>query len=41
MPGQAFVRYSDQASNSQDTSFGIVTRGGHRAWNAGLSLSLF
>jgi hypothetical protein len=41
MPGQAFVRYSDQASSSQDTSFGIVTRGGHRAWNAGLSLSLF
>jgi len=41
LPGQVFVRYSEQAATSRDASFGIGTVGGDRSVNAGLSISLF
>ena len=41
LPGQVFVRYSDQADTNRDATFGISSAGGNRSWNAGLSLSLF
>jgi hypothetical protein len=41
LPGQAFVRVSEHAARNRDSSFGLSTTGGHRALEAGLSLSLF
>lgn len=41
LPGQVFVRFSDQAASSRDALFGFDTAGGHRSVDAGLSLSLF
>ena len=41
LPGQVFVRYSEQGASSRDATFGLATAGANRAWNAGLSLSLF
>ena len=41
LPGQLFVRVTDQTASSTDALFGFDTAGGHRSVDAGLSLSLF
>jgi len=41
LPGQVFIRYSEQAASSLDAAFGLSSAGSNRAWDAGLSLSLF
>lgn len=41
LPGQVFVRASEQVANSRDSTFSLFTAGSNRALDAGLSLSLF
>jgi hypothetical protein len=40
LPGQVFVRYVRQDNSNRDSTFGLATRGGTWAWDAGVSLSL-